>query len=265
MALTAEGAALTEAHRLGQLAVAAKAAAAATNMWDELEASRLDATSPLWLARSLRVVQRFNAQSASLAQRYVPMYRDAELGSSAGRVVAPEFELGETSDALLVAGPVRVKLLTRGGMTGDAAHASALTKFTGIVRRQVLSGGRMLIYATTKSDSRAIGWRRKTDGNPCAFCAMLASRGPVYGSRERAEQIGGTGLHFHGHCGCTAEIIYGEWKPSDAEQRYIEEYDKAARLADAAGEPRTQQTVLYRMRNNGVFRDSPLSRNTTTA
>jgi len=271
MARTAEGRALTEAHRVEQLAIAARAAAAASLLWDQLDPNRLDATTPAWMARNMQVLQRQYTASVRAAQAYVPAYRSAELGSSAGRVIAPVFDRAEMSSALLLAGPVRIKLLTRGGATGAGAHGAALKKYTGIMRRQVLSGGRMLIDQTTGADNQAIGWRRVSDGNPCTFCAMLCSRGPVYRSAGKAGTDGGglldnkSGLRFHGHCGCTAEIVYGEWKPNEAEQRYVDEYTKAARQADAAGEPRTEKTVLYRMRDNGVFRDSPLSRNTKTA
>lgn len=124
-----------------------------------------------------------------------------------------------------------------------------------------MSGGRMMIDATAKADTRAIGWRRVSDGNPCTFCAMLCSRGPIYASQERAETVGGSGLQYHGHCGCTAEILYSEWIPNEAERGYIEDYEKAAREAKADGQQRTQDTVLWRMRQNSVYRDSPLSRN----
>jgi hypothetical protein len=171
--------------------------------------------------------------------------------------VAPAFDDRLNIQAMILAGPARVKALIGTGMSPEMAHQKAFVKVSGIVRRQVLSGGRMAIDATTKQDTRAVGWRRVSDGNPCTFCAMLVSRGPVYASAQRAETVAGTGLEYHGHCGCTAEIMYGEWKPSEAEQRFIDEYERAAEEADAAGEPRTQQTVLYRMRANGEFNDSP--------
>ena len=51
------------------------------------------------------------------------------------------------------------------------------------------------------------------------------------------------------------------WKPSDAERLYQEEYEKAALQAEYDGQRRTEKTVLWRMRENGIFRDSPLTRN----
>lgn len=261
MALTAEGAALTEAHRLAQLAIAAQADLVARALWSRLDIDNLDRSTPAWLGANVAAARRFFTESTSLASEYMAQYREAELGTSSGPTVRPQFNTAEQRRTLQLAGPVRVKLLVKRGSSGDSAGAKALTKYSGIMRRQTLSGGRMLVDESTSADQRAIGWRRVTNGNPCAFCAMLASRGPVYGSKARAEQIGGNGLRYHGHCGCTAETVYGEWIPTEAEQRYIDEYEKAAQEANDAGQSRTQSTVLYRMRDNGVFRDSPLSRN----
>lgn len=261
MALTDEGRALTEANRVGQIAIAARAAVVAKSLWSNLDVADLDGSTPAWLNANVAAARRFYNDSVSAEAAYLSEYRDAELGDPSGPIVRPPFQTAEMRNALLLAGPVRVKMLVGHGEPAGTAYSKALTKYTGIMRRQVLSGGRLLIDQTTKADSGAIGWRRVSDGNPCAFCAMLVGRGPVYGSSAKASSIGGNGLRYHGHCGCTAEVVYGEWKPNEAEERYIEEYEKAAQEANDAGEPRTQDTVLYRMRNNGVFRDSPLSRN----
>lgn len=270
MALTAEGRALTEGHRRAQLALSAQAAAASSGLWQGLDADDLDASMPLWLARNMQVLRRYNRTSVSTAGVYVQAYRRAELGddfADVGDIVRPAFATAQMSQALVLAGPVRVKLLTQGGMSATKAHSEGLRKFTGIMRRQVLSGGRMLIDQTTAADSQAVGWRRVSDGDPCTFCAMLCARGPVYRSASRAGTDGGglldnkSGLRFHGHCGCTAEIVYGTWEPSEQEQGFVDDYQKAAQEANDAGFARTEQSVLPRMRANGAFRDSPLTRN----
>jgi hypothetical protein len=261
MALTAEGKALTEANRVAQIAIAARAAVVAKSLWSNLDVADLDGSTPRWLNANVAVARRFFTDSVSTQAAYVDEYREAEIGGSSAPVVKPKFQTAEMRQALLLAGPVRVKMLVGHGEPAGSAYSKALTKYTGIMRRQVLSGGRLLIDQTTKADGGAIGWRRVSGGNPCSFCAMLVTRGPVYGNSAKASGIGGSGLRYHGHCGCTAEIVYGEWKPNEAEQRYIDEYEKAAQEANGAGESRTQDTVLHRMRSNGVFRDSPLSRN----
>jgi hypothetical protein len=48
-----------------------------------------------------------------------------------------------------------------------------------------------------------------TDGDPCAFCALMASRGPSYtdkgtaGGSANAKFIGEGLFKFHNDCGCT--------------------------------------------------------------
>lgn len=270
MALTAEGKALTEAHRVGQIAVGARAEAAARLLWPMLDQSDLDRHEPAWLTANLKVLRPYYEDSVKLAKAYVSEYREAEgVGSTAfGTVV---WDQQYMSSNLHLAGPVRVKMLVESGKTGPAASAAAVTKFAGIARRGVMQGGRMMIHETTRRDSNAVGWRRVTDGDPCTFCAMLATRGPVYGKESahgnvmRKSRDGGEALLYHGHCGCTAEIVYGEWIPNDVEQLFIEEYKRAAAEADALGLPRTRQNVLPRMRANGTFKDSPLSRSIQTS
>ena len=267
MASTAEGRALTEANRLQQLAVAARAVVVSRALWRQLDPMDLDRSLERWLPAQLATLRRFYGESQELTRAYLANYRLAEIAGAVEPVVTPLFPTAEMRNAALLAGPVRVKMLIGRGETATSAHAKAFTKFSGIARRQVLDGGRKMIDSTTASDSRAIGWRRVTDGNPCTFCAMLASRGPVYQAKSAQGNVmrplrgGGSGLRYHGHCGCTAEIVYGEWQPNEAESLYLHEYEKAAKQADAAGEPRTEKTVLWRMRENGIFRDSPLTRN----
>ena len=99
-----------------------------------------------------------------------------------------------------------------------------------------------------------------SDGNPCAFCAMLVSRGPAYTS-EAAALAQGNGDPYHKKCGCTVEVLYGPWVPNETEQGFVDAYFDAAEAANAAGQKRTADTVLWRMRQGGSFTDSPAVRN----
>ena len=56
--------------------------------------------------------------------------------------------------------------------------------------RQTVEAGRDVINKAGNGDRLLRGYARITDGDPCAFCAMLAARGAVYRSRQRAE-LGG--------------------------------------------------------------------------
>lgn len=62
--------------------------------------------------------------------------------------------------------------------------------------------------------------RVPTGTHTCGFCIMLASRGFVYGTRERAGDYGGPYNAFHRHCDCT---VY----PGD-ESTEVEGYDPDA-------------------------------------
>lgn len=261
MALTADGKSLTEAHRRAQLAVSARAELEARSLWRLLDPSDLDGAEPAWMAANLMSLRPHWEDSQRLAEAYIREYRAAE-GVSPSVVVRPDWDQRYMAENLHMAGPVRVKLLVGSGMAGDAAALAAVTKFSGITKRAALSGGRLMLHETARRDPTAIGWRRVTDGDPCTFCAMLATRGPVYGKDTVLST--GEGLRYHGSCGCTAELVYGHWEPSPVEQLYIEEYRRAAEEADALGLPRTQETVLPRMRSGGVFSDSPLVRNKTS-
>jgi len=76
------------------------------------------------------------------------------------------------------------------------------------------------------ADELATGWSRVTDNDPCAWCAMLASRGPVYKSAQTAGDPRQGGNRYHDHCGCQAwpaftldepfvgiaEKLYDDWR-----------------------------------------------------
>ncbi|MEV3856057.1 hypothetical protein AB0J38_17250 [Streptomyces sp. NPDC050095] len=88
--------------------------------------------------------------------------------------------------------------------------------------RETLRGGRELIRDASQADTRVIGWARVTDDDPCAFCAMLASRGAVYRSRQIAGIRGRTRRNlrdvenpedlqkYHDLCHCQTIPVYSE-------------------------------------------------------
>lgn len=90
--------------------------------------------------------------------------------------------------------------MARAGRT-DVAR-TAFVNLSGEATRQALNGGRSTIDYLVQEDRRALGYIRKTDNDPCAFCAMLASRGPAYKSRETG------GFQAHAHCACQPEPVY---------------------------------------------------------
>ncbi len=149
------------------------------------------------------------------------------------------------------------------GDTPEDAYRKARELFLGVFHEAVLTGGRSAIEHWAQQDTRAIGWRRVSDGDPCAFCAMLVTRG-VYTSAKKAGLRASDGKKYHPHCGCTVEVVYGDWEPTQQEQQWIDEYYKAAESLPERT-PRTAQDILPIMRRNGAFRDSRSIRGTKTA
>lgn len=252
MASTDEGRRLTEAHKFAQLGVGARAELEARMLWGRLDVDDLDGSTPYWLAETVRAVNARTVESQRVASVYLSEYRRAEIGSSGEIVVAAPVG---TAAALRFAGPVRVKRLILSGMSSADAYRAALTKFAGMARRQAMMGGRLTVAATSGADRKAVGWRRVTDGNPCAFCAMLASRGPVYRDAAAAD-----GVQYHAHCGCTAEPAYSNvWEPDADEERFLEAYGEARARVAADGKAIKTKDLLAEMRRSGDFRDSPNS------
>lgn len=104
---------------------------------------------------------------------------------------------------------------------------------------QAIRSGRDIINGASQRDERALGWARVTDGDPCHFCAMLASRGAVYRSREAAGATSNDGVlpnsperlqRYHPSCHCQVVPIYSRdqfWVPGSRELH--EEWQRVAR------------------------------------
>jgi hypothetical protein len=83
----------------------------------------------------------------------------------------------------------------------------ALVRTSGSASRQVLLGDRVTTLTAVDADTQAVGWARISDGDPCAFCWMLVSRGPVYKSEATAN------FQAHDHCGCKPVPVFSKTAP----------------------------------------------------
>jgi hypothetical protein len=84
----------------------------------------------------------------------------------------------------------------------DDAHEKSGSTASGIVDQAATQAANDVIDFAVEKDKRAKRWARKTSGDPCAFCAMLASRGFVYRSEASA------GFKAHPNCHCTAVVRF---------------------------------------------------------
>lgn len=96
-------------------------------------------------------------------------------------------------------------------LTPDEAHEAAGNRQAAAAMRIMLNAARGLVYDLADTDLKVLGWARYSrTGTPCAFCAMLISRGVVY--KTRAQALGTDALgnpdEYHDNCRCVAVPIF---------------------------------------------------------
>jgi hypothetical protein len=230
MARTAAGRTLTEQHRLAQLQVRTRALRDYLALWPIWEGDE-ESFGQLAIA-SLVLVRAYHGLSASVAAGYFQSFRQAEGvdGEAVTRLAGP-VDADKVVAGLHVTGRKSVAKSLTAGRTPEDARSAALTRTSGTVTRQVLTGGRETILLSVAEDKDARGWARVTDGDPCAFCALLASRGPVY----KADTVD---FEAHDACGCAAEPVYGKSEWPGRAREFHDLYNEAVLEADQAGELR---------------------------
>lgn len=216
MATTDLGTRLTERNRKAQLAIVAKALKEFLKLWPLLDIERLDETAPGWIDQVVQLILQYRVESAVGMGEYYSAFKTAETGAIAAArdILTPPVELGALRTSLFVTGPLQVLKGVKAGKPIEDARKTAFVTSSKALQRHVLDAGRETIDEVTRSDVDAEGWARITDGDPCYFCALLASRGFVYHSKTSALTTGGrrggrsTGQTFHDGCGCSAEPAF---------------------------------------------------------
>lgn len=119
--------------------------------------------------------------------------------------------------ALLHAGPGEMKRARLRGLTEGQSQRAGLAASSASGARLVVNAGRETVAGAVQADVAALGFLRVTDGNPCAFCAMLASRGAVYKTAESAGEVN----KYHDSCGCVVVPVFTDTPTLPASsQRY---------------------------------------------
>lgn len=242
MAATETGAQLTAAHRQAQLQLRAQALQAYVAAWplwhgDEASFQRLlDVVTPL--------VRAHHALSASLAASYFTAFRAGEqIPGDSPPTLAATLDTDLIRGTLHVTGRDMTMRALESGQSPQAAMQTALIRTSGTTTRMVLAGGRDTIIESAAEDEQALGWARVTANKPCAFCALLAGRGPVY----KAETVD---FRAHDHCSCAAEPHYPDSDWPGRGREFHDLYNRATREASAAGDLRrgTQNDLLNAFR-----------------
>lgn len=244
---------LTEAHRLAQARVGAETIRMMLTNWATIDPAELTRTLERWLSSSERIIVAQHARSAGLAAKYTELVHKLEVGPNLAAsdllTVTPAEAL--TSDqmrpSLLVTGPGRLREAIRKGSPLEVAAEKAQAASARSAQRMAVNGGRETIIKS------AVGYRRVTSGKPCPFCAMLASRGAVYGSEASA------GFLAHDGCNCHPEPVFREGRARDDEsKKWAETYEAAqaerkAGLIEAGGKNPQLNALRTYMRRNGLI------------
>lgn len=204
MALSADAARLTEAHRLAQVRLGAQTVDQMRTIWPLLDVTELDATFTRWLKAAITVVQPQRAISARLAANYFTTFRALELGTDVPALIprlAETVSVQQLTTSLLVTGPVSIKSNMKRAMNLQTAADYAEASSSRSAMRQVLNGGRDTLTQTVNLDRNARGWTRVTSGKACDFCEMLAGRGGVYAAESGD-------FAAHDGCSCGVEPAY---------------------------------------------------------
>lgn len=88
-----------------------------------------------------------------------------------------------------------------------------------------MSAGRGMVDYAHSADKRVLMYARGTSSNPCAFCAMLASRGFIYASRTSATKSYRDGgmKSYHDNCHCFAIARWVDTSKLPALNAYFKE------------------------------------------
>lgn len=231
MATTRAGAALTAAHRTAQLGILGSLLNLFEQEWS-VDTPFSGAAFVAWLAEMAPEVAAAYALSAETAERYYEAFRRAEgVTDTPVRASVDPLDAVALRESLVRFGPGYVTALVDEGLTEDRASRRALVAIGLEATKMVMAGGRNSLAAHLNADDRARGWARVARANSCAFCAMLASRGPVYSTRRAA----GDGRHWHPGCKCQVEPYFGgRYRLTPEARRYAELWKRVGtgRLAD---------------------------------
>lgn len=236
MAGNDDAAEATDRHRREQLAIRADAIMELRGLWQGVDVANLRGTIGSFTTAAASLARSGFRRSVASAAAYYTVFRQAEQVAGAAPVVVATVAAGP-----VLADDLRGSALSgivdgrRRGMTLSEAADSGFVKVAGALAKQILAGGRMTILESVQKDPVALGWARVTNGDPCAFCRMLASRGAIYKTKKTAD------FEAHGQCACTIEPLYSREQPKlgalAQAETYLQEFTAAQEWARNNGNP----------------------------
>lgn len=123
----------------------------------------------------------------------------------------------------------------------------ALRDSAASLERMLADRDRSTVDVNVGADPAAPRYGRHASANACAFCALNATRGPVFRSEDAA------GKKYHDHCAC---IAVPSWTHADyTEAPYVSDWRQAYfDAADDLGRGAGTKALLAHMRTNAGLR-----------
>lgn len=197
------------------------------------------------------------ASARTALDRYVPQLVQA-YGESAALVAADYYdELRSKASApgaflARMADPAPIEQV-RGanrwavGPLAAADTRQALANVLQAGRRLVVQPARATIAHSATLDPAGPGWARVPTGSKtCAFCLMLASRGPVYGTAAAAGRM----HDYHADCDCQPTPTWGGELPEGYDPDAL--YQRYQEARQAAPGTSTKATLAELRRREGI-------------
>jgi hypothetical protein len=234
MALTAAGTVLTRANQAAQLAQRAQSLQGLLKLWSIVDVTDLAGTIDTFAQAAALLAGEGFDKSAAAAANYYGLFRRVE---GAGTIVAvptaPRLPADYVTGQLRGAALKGIIDARKAGMAEGDAKSQGLVRVAGALAKIVLTGGWMTITGAVRTDQKALGWSRATSGDPCTFCRLLASRGPVYKSEKSAD------FQAHDHDACMPEPVYAgdpvNLGVAAQSATYLDEYKTAQAWARSSG------------------------------
>lgn len=233
MALTAAGAALTAGYQRHISAMAAATGLAVADAMDDIDQDSIGGAHQYAVKKAADAIQAGTGQGRTLTAQYLTRYAQAEGIDLPSLPAARPLARRDAVRTAFYSGPVRAKTLIRRGISGEQAVAEMRDWAAQWGRTRVESASRD--YVIQSARRTRLKCRRVIAGKTCAFCSMLAARGPVYTEDT---------VTFRAHrcCDCTWEICKetpNEWLKRSATSRELRinaAYQEAAANIRASGE-----------------------------
>lgn len=225
MATEAEIRALTEAYRLTQTRRAVALAALVAYYYQRRVNVQDPSSVRRWLDLMLPKILDEHDKIALRAAQFGNALRVLEIGSTNTFEYTPTVGAvrEQVERSLSFVGPGRhlnkindireldLPVVSKRALIADARE-EATKAIAASVARHVQNGGRQTLYDGIQADPLALGYIRVTKQDPCFFCAMLASRGIVFGIDsfdESDPRFTGAGTaKVHDSCACSLKPVY---------------------------------------------------------